>query len=100
VTDEVVHYGNREHIKLNSMYVTTLKVAKARRALTSVPKFAGIAHFGPVGANNYRGGGGGGTSGGGAGVEGANHLPGWTMTPPAAAATSQMISDTYIVYSQ
>jgi hypothetical protein len=65
LNNEVVHYDNRDHIQFNSMYVMTLKVAKARHTLTLGPKFAGIAHVGSAKAKNHKGGGGGGTGRGG-----------------------------------
>jgi hypothetical protein len=64
----VVHYKGRDHIQFNSMYVTTLKVAKDCHTLTSVPKFVGIAKFGNVGSLKCNGGGGG--RGGGKGGRG------------------------------
>jgi hypothetical protein len=49
LTNDVVHYKNREHIQFNSIYVTTFKVAKAHHTFTSGPKIAGIARFGSAG---------------------------------------------------
>ena len=67
-TNKVVHYEGRDHIQFNSMYVTTLKVAKDCHILSSGPKFAGIAKFGDVGSLKCNGGGGG--RGGGKGDRG------------------------------
>jgi hypothetical protein len=64
------------HVQFNSMYVTTLKVAKNRHIIVSGPKFAGIAQFGNV-ATNCGGGGGGGTGGGGGSGRGK-----WCPPPP------------------
>jgi hypothetical protein len=64
LTNKVVNWMGRDHIQFNSMYVTTLKVAKDRHTLVSGPKFAEIAYFGNV-ETNRGGGGGGGTGGGG-----------------------------------
>jgi hypothetical protein len=58
-TNKVVHYKGRDHIQFNSMYVTTLKVAKDCHTLTSGPKFAGITEFGNVRSLKCNGGGGG-----------------------------------------
>jgi hypothetical protein len=66
----------RNHVQFNSMYVTTLKVAKDHHTLILGPKFAVIAQFGNV-AINCRGGGGGGTSGSGSSGKG-----GWCPPPP------------------
>jgi hypothetical protein len=68
LTYKVVHYEGRDHIQFNSMYVTTLKVAKDCHTLTLGPKFAGIAKFGDVGSLKCNGGDGG--RGGGKGGRG------------------------------
>jgi hypothetical protein len=75
LTNEVVHYNGQDHIQFNSMYVTTLEVAKDRHTLTSGPKFARIAKFGDIGSLKRNGGGRG--RGGGKGSRG-----GWCPLPP------------------
>jgi hypothetical protein len=75
LTKEVVHYNGQDHIQINSMYVTTLKVAKDCHTLTLGPKFAGIAKFGGVGSLKCDGVGRG--RGGGGGNRG-----GWCPPPP------------------
>jgi hypothetical protein len=75
LANEVVHYDGRDHKQFNSMYVTTLKVAKDPHTLTLGPKFAGIAKFGDIGSIKRDGGGRGGS--GGKGGRG-----GWCPPPP------------------
>ena len=65
LTDKTVYYKGREHIQFDSMYVTTLKVAKGRHSRVKATKEAGIAAFGklksePVSGRGNDGGGGGG----------------------------------------
>jgi hypothetical protein len=74
LTDNVVNWMGCDHVQFNSMYITTLKVAKDRHTLISGPKFTGIARFRNV-VINRGGGGGGGT--GGTGSKG-----GWCPPPP------------------
>ena len=69
LTDKTVYYKGREHIQFDSMYVTTLKVAKGRHSRVKATKEAGIAAFGklksePVSGRGNDGGGGGGGGGG------------------------------------
>jgi hypothetical protein len=64
------------HCQFNSMYVTTLKVAKNHHTIVLGPKFAGIAQFGNI-ATNRGGVKGGGTGGGGSGGKGK-----WCPPPP------------------
>ncbi len=60
----------REHVQFDSMYVTTLKVAKGRHSRVKATKEAGIAAFGklkhyePLSGFGNDGGGGGGGGGG------------------------------------
>ncbi len=77
LTNKVVHYEGRDHIQFNSMYVTTLKVAKDHHTLTLGPKFAGIAKFGDAGSLKCDG------SGGGRG-RGKGGRGGWCPPPPVA----------------
>jgi hypothetical protein len=74
--NKFVEFKGRKHRQFNSMYVTTLKVAKDCHTLPSGPKFAGIANFKDVGSSKSRRGGGGGGSRGGGG------LGGWSYKPP------------------
>ncbi len=86
LTNEVVHYDGRDHIQFNSMYVTTLKVAKDCHTLISGPKFAGIAKFGDVGSLKRDGSGG----GGGRGKCGRG---GWCPPPPEVKDNDLSSSD-------
>jgi hypothetical protein len=81
------------------MYLMTLKVAKDRHTLASGPNYAGIAHFGPVRANNAEVVVEAAPAGMAAGAEGAHPPLRWTMIPSAASAMSQRIIR-YIVYLQ
>jgi hypothetical protein len=63
-TNVFVEFKGRKHRQFNSMYVTTLKVAKDCHTLNSSPKFAGIANFGDVGSSKSKSGGGSSDSGG------------------------------------
>jgi hypothetical protein len=75
LTNKVAHYDGQDHIQFNSMYVTTLKVAKDCHTLTLGPKFVGIANFGDVGSFKCNGGG----RGRGRGKGGSG---GWCPPPP------------------
>jgi hypothetical protein len=77
LTNKVVHYDGQDHIQFNSMYVTTLKVAKDCHTLSSGPKFAGIAKFGDVGSLKHDG-----SGGGGGGGRGKGSRVGWYSPPP------------------
>jgi hypothetical protein len=65
LTGKAVHFEGQDHIQFNSMYVTTLKVAKDHHTLTLGPKYVGITKFTDVGSIKHNGGGGGGSGGGG-----------------------------------
>jgi hypothetical protein len=65
-----------DNVHFNSMYVTTLKVAKDCHTLVLGPKFTGIAQFGNI-ATNCGCSRGGGTSGGGGDGKGK-----WCPPPP------------------
>ena len=63
-TNNHVRFENGWHRQFNSMYVSTLQVAKDRHTLATGPKSVGIASFGDVepvrgGYNGFSGGGGG-----------------------------------------
>jgi hypothetical protein len=75
LTNKVVHYNGQDHIQINSMYLTTLKVAKDCHNLTSGSKFAGNAKFGDVGSLKHDG------RGGGKG-RGKGNGGGWCPPPP------------------
>jgi uncharacterized membrane protein YgcG len=66
-TNKFIEFEGRKHRQFNSMYVTTLKVAKDHHTLTLGPKCMCIANVGHVGSSKSRSGGGGGSSGGGGG---------------------------------
>jgi hypothetical protein len=86
LTNKVVHYDSQDHIQFNSMYVTTLKVAKDRHTLTLGPKFTGIAKFGDV-RSIKRNGGGGSRSGR------ADGRGGWCPPPPKVKDDDSSSSD-------
>jgi hypothetical protein len=69
MTNNEVFWEDQNQVQFNSIYVTTLKLAKNRHIIILGPKLAGIAQFGNVAANGG-GGGGGGTGGGGGGGRG------------------------------
>ncbi len=86
LTNEVIHFEGQDHIQFNSMYGTTLKVAKDHHTLTLGPKFPGIAKFGDVGSIKCVGGGRGGSSrAGGRG--------GWCPPPPKVKDGDSSSSD-------
>jgi hypothetical protein len=75
LTNKTVYYRGREHIQFDSMYVTTLKVAKGRHSRVKATKEAGVAAFGklkhePLSGLGGNDGGGGGGGGGGKGRRG------------------------------
>jgi hypothetical protein len=76
LTNNVVYREGCNHVQFNSMYITTLKVAKDRHILVLYPKLAGISKFGNF-TTNFGGGQGGGTGGGGSIGKGK-----WCPPPP------------------
>jgi hypothetical protein len=88
LTNKVVHYNGRNHIQFNSMYVTTLKVAKDCHTLTLGLKFARIAKFGDVGSLKCYGGGR--VEGGGKGSRGE-----WCPPPPVVKDKDDDLSSSY-----
>jgi hypothetical protein len=89
--NKFVEFKGRKHRQFNSMYITTLKVAKDCHTLASGPKFVGIANFGDVGSSKSRSGGGGSSSGGG----GRGGGGGWSYKPPPEVKDDTSSSSNY-----
>jgi hypothetical protein len=86
LTNKTVFFKGREHIQFDSMYVTTLKVAKGRHSRVKATKEAGIAAFGtlkhePLSSRGGNDGGGGGGGGGGRGKGRKGDDPDYIRTP-------------------
>jgi hypothetical protein len=76
LTNNKVFWEGQMHVQFNSMYMTTLEVAKNRHTIVSGSKFVGIAQFGNA-VSNCGGSVGGGTGNGGGGSRGK-----WCPPPP------------------
>jgi hypothetical protein len=85
-TNNHVAFEGTWHRQFNSMYVSTLQVAKDRHTLTTGPKSMGIASFGDVEPSR-------GMFGGGGGYGGGSGRPSKNPTPSRVSTSTGYTSD-------